>query len=159
MQEFFVTFEKELYVFLLSLIPVVELRGAIPVGIGMGLDVMTTFIVAVIGNIIPVPFILLLTRPFMSLIKKTKALKPFAEWIEGKIEKNREKIMRYSAFGLFLFVAIPIPGTGAWSGAIAASALDMRMKYALPSIVAGVVTAGVIMCFGTSLVKWVINIF
>ncbi|MBQ7718721.1 MAG: small multi-drug export protein [Clostridia bacterium] len=159
MQEFFVTFEKELYVFLLSLIPVVELRGAIPVGIGMGLDVMTTFIVAVIGNIIPVPFILLLTRPVMSWLKKTKALKPFAEWIEGKIEKNREKIMRYSAFGLFLFVAIPIPGTGAWSGAIAASALDMRMKYALPSIVAGVVTAGVIMCFGTSLVKWVINIF
>ena len=159
MQEFLSNFSNEIYVFFVSMIPVVELRGAIPMGIAMGLDTVTAFFIAVLGNLLPIPFILLLARPVMAWLKKTRVFTPLVNFLERRIEKNRDKIMRYSAFGLFLFVAIPIPGTGAWTGAIAASMLDMRMKYSLPSIFAGVVTAGVIMCFGSNLVKFVINIF
>lgn len=156
---FFEIFTRELYVALISMLPVVELRGAIPVGIGMGLNIFAVYIIAVLGNCIPVPIILWLARPAVKWLKSTKLLRPCAEMIERKTNKNRDKIMKYSAFGLFVFVAIPLPGTGAWSGAIAAALLDMRFRYALPSIVGGVMMAGLIMCFGTSAVQWIINLF
>lgn len=159
MTEFFDMFTKEIYVALISMLPVVELRGAIPVGIAMGLGKMTTFIVAVLGNIVPVPFILWLSRPVMKWLKKTKLFGRFAAWLEAKSSKNGDKIMRYSAIGLFIFVALPLPGTGAWSGAIAASLLDMRFKYAFPSVVCGVIAAGLIMTFGTTFVQWLIQLF
>ena len=159
MQSFLAEFTKEIYVFFTSMVPVIELRGAIPMGIAIGLGTVKTFFVAVLGNILPIPFILFLARPIMAWLKKTKVFSPLVDALEKKIEKNRDRIMRYSAFGLFLFVAIPIPGTGAWTGALAAAMFDMRMKYALPGIILGVLTAGVIMCFGSNLVRLLINIF
>lgn len=159
MLEFLNLLSKEFYVAFISMLPLIELRGAIPVGMTLGLSTIVTYIIAVIGNILPIPFILWFSRPIMAWLKKTKFLRPIAEKLEKKTEANRDKIMKYSAFGLFLFVAIPLPGTGAWSGALAAALLDMRFKYAFPSIVAGVMTAGLIMCFGTSIVQWIIGIF
>lgn len=133
-----------LWVFLISIVPIVELRGAIPVGASLGNHWAWNMIVCIIGNMLPVPFILLFIRHIIEWLKKTRFHK-IAEWIEKKAAKNSKKVMRFATFGLLLFVAIPFPGTGAWTGALVAAMLDMRMKYALPSIFAGVVVASVIM--------------
>lgn len=133
------------YVFLISMIPIVELRGAIPVGYALQLDLIPTFLICVIGNMIPVPFILWLITPFCNLLKKTKLFAWFPLWLEKKVAKNQDKVTKYAKLGLFLFVAIPVPGTGAWTGALIASFLDFRFRDALLSIFCGVLTAGVIM--------------
>jgi len=159
MAQFLSVFSKEIYIALVSMIPLIELRGAIPLGAALGLSALSTYIVAVLGNLIPIPFILWFARPIMAWIKKTKLLKPIADKLENKTLKNKDKIMKYSALGLFIFVAIPLPGTGAWSGALAAALMDMRFKYAFPSITLGVVTAGLIMCFGTEIVQWFLFFF
>lgn len=159
MLSFLEQISRELYIIFVSMLPVIELRGAIPMGIAMGFDTVTVFILSVLGNCLPVPLVLWLTRPAMAYLRKTKLFSPFAAWLERRTEKNREQIMKYSALGLLIFVAIPLPGTGAWSGAIAASILDMRFKYALPSIMLGVAGAGIIMCFGTKIVQYLIHVF
>lgn len=133
------------YVFLISIIPIVELRGAIPVAYAMGLGVIPSFLVAVIGNMLPVPFILLLITPFCNLLKKTRLFSWFPKWLDSKVEKNRHKVERYAFLGLFLFVAIPCPGTGAWTGSLIASFLGFDFKKSLLSVFMGVVTAGIIM--------------
>ena len=133
-----------LLVFLVSIVPIVELRGAIPFGASLGNEWLPNAIVSIVGNLLPVPFILLFIRHIIEWMKKTR-LHRVAEWIEKKAAKNTGKVMKYATFGLFLFVAIPFPGTGAWTGALVAAMMDMRMKYAVPSICAGVVVAAVIM--------------
>ncbi|MBE7024554.1 MAG: hypothetical protein E7408_00665 [Ruminococcaceae bacterium] len=158
MSTFLDTLSKELQVLLMAMVPVVELRGAIPYGAVLGLAPWTAFICAVIGNCLPVPLIILLARPFIKYLKKTRILGWFAHWMERKTEKNRDKIMKRSALGLFLFVAIPLPGTGAWTGALCAALLDLRFRFALPSILAGVLAAGCIMTFGTEIVKWFVGL-
>jgi len=159
MDTFLDIFTRELQVMLMAMTPIVELRGAIPYGAILGLDTLKTFAFAVIGNCLPVPFVIWLARPVVAYLKKTKLLGWFARWMERKTEKNKEKIMRRSALGLFLFVAIPLPGTGAWTGALCAALLDMRFRFALPSILSGVLAAGAIMTFGTELIKWVVQFF
>ena len=133
-----------LWVFFISLVPIVELRGAIPIGASLGNEWLPNMLLCIVGNLIPVPFILLFIRHIVSWLKKTRFSR-VAEWIENKAQKNSAKVMKYASLGLLLFVAIPLPGTGAWTGALVAAMFDMRMKYALPSIAAGVVTAAVIM--------------
>ncbi len=150
---------KEAYVAFISMLPIVELRGAIPIGAGLGLPLLPTYIVSVIANCIPVPFILWLAKPVIRFLKQTKLLAPLAERFERKAEQNREKIMKYTSFALFLFVAIPLPGTGAWTGSIIASILEVRPKYAIPAICFGVLGAGIIMSCGTGIVQWIINLF
>lgn len=159
MDTFLDIFTRELQVLLMAMVPVVELRGAIPYGAVLGLDTVTTFICAVIGNCLPVPLIIFLARPIIGYLKKTKILGWFARWMERKTEKNKDKIMKRSALGLFLFVAVPLPGTGAWTGALCAALLDMRYRFALPSIIGGVIGAGCIMTFGTEIVKWFVQLF
>lgn len=146
-------FWRYVLVLLVSMVPIIELRGAIPIGIGWGLKTIPTYLIGVIGNMIPVPFILLFIRAILKYMLKSERLKPIAEWIYRKAEKNTGKVEKYTTFGLFLFVAIPLPGTGAWTGALVAALLNIRMKYALPSIFAGVLTAGFIMTVGSELVK------
>jgi len=133
-----------IYTFIISMVPVIELRGAIPVGVGLGLPVWIAFAVSIIGNFIPVPFILLFIRVILKWMKGTKHLDKIAAWIEERAEKNSAKVLRYASMGLFIFVAIPLPGTGAWTGALIAALLNMRMKYALPSIALGILCAGII---------------
>lgn len=133
-----------IYVFLISMLPVIELRGSIPAGCAMGLPWYSCSLLSMIGNLLPVPFILLLIEWALGIMKKIRYLDRFAYWLEEKAEKNKEKITKYATFGLFLFVAIPLPGTGAWTGALVASLLHMKKTRAFVSIVCGVLTAGVI---------------
>lgn len=133
-----------LTVFLLSMLPIVELRGAIPVGASFGFPWFETFVISVVGNMIPVPFIILFSRGVFKWLKRTSFLKKVIEKIERKVENKSDKVLKYSVFGLFIFVMIPLPGTGAWTGALISSFLDIRLRYALVSIFAGVVVAGLI---------------
>ena len=133
-----------LKVFFCSMLPVIELRGAIPMGKALDFPWYVSFIIAVIGNCLPVPFILLFIRKILQWMKKIKHLDKIALWLEKKAQHKSQNVMKYASAGLFLFVAIPLPGTGAWTGALVAALMDMRFKYALPSIFAGVLGAGII---------------
>lgn len=150
---------RYLMTFLVSMLPIVELRGAIPIGTGLGLNLWWTLIISIIGNLIPVPFIILFARPIIRWLKRTKLFSPVALWLENKVEKNKEKITKYEKLGLFLFVAIPLPGTGAWTGSLVASFLEMRIKDSFPAIIGGVIGAGIIMTLGSQAVKFLISLF
>lgn len=134
-----------IYVFLCSMVPIIELRGAIPLGATLELPFYLNYIICVIGNMIPVPFILLFIRHILNWMKRLPKLDNIAIWVENKAEKNKAKVLKYATFGLFFFVALPLPGTGAWTGSLVAAMLDMRLKKAIPAIFLGVMTAGVIM--------------
>ena len=134
-----------LSVFFLSMIPVFELRGAIPLAAGLGMPFPESYIICVIGNMVPVPFIMLFARAIIKWLKRFPQFDRFILWIERKIEKNKAKILRFSVFGLIIFVMLPLPGTGAWTGALVATFLDMRLRTAIPSILIGVIISGLIM--------------
>ena len=132
----------ELKVILIAAMPIIELRGAIPVGIGLGMSPLHAGILGFLGSLIPVPFILFGIRPVFNYLKKTKRFKNFVEKITHKSMKKSDKIQRYGAWGLLIFVAIPLPGTGVWSGSLIAALLDMRFKWAFPAITVGNAIAG-----------------
>ena len=136
-----------LYVFFCAMVPLIELRGSILIGVGLDLPIWLNYIVSVIGNIIPVPFILLFIRGILSWMLTVPKLSKIAEWVHRKADKNKEKVLKYATFGLYIFVAIPLPGTGAWTGALIAAMLDMPLKKAFPSIALGVLGAGIIISF------------
>lgn len=138
-------FQKHLWILFISMVPIIELRGAIPAGAAFGLPFWSNYLICVIGNFLPVPFILLFIGYILDWMKKTKHFSRIALWLEEKAQRGSEKVQKYASLGLFLFVAIPLPGTGAWTGALVAALMKMRMKYALPSILCGVLVAGVIM--------------
>ncbi len=135
---------KELIVFFVSMLPILELRGSILAAGFLKMEFLSTFIIAVIGNMLPIPFVLLFLNKIFDWMKKTK-LRGVAERLENKAMKKSDQIRKYGKFGLFLFVAIPLPGTGAWTGSMIAALLRMRKRDALPWIFLGVVTAGLIM--------------
>ena len=137
--------KKCLWVFFISMVPIIELRGAIPVGFALEIPLWLNYVLCLVGNFLPVPFILLFIRKILSWMKNVKHLDKIALWLEEKAKKHSDKVMKGVASGLFLFVAIPLPGTGAWTGALVASLFNMRMRYALPAIFLGIVTAGIIM--------------
>ena len=129
------------------MVPIIELRGSVPVGVGMGLPLLPTLLVSILGNMVPVPFIILFFRKILIwLSKKSKWLASKVEWLEKRTAKKAEIIYKYELLGLLILVAIPLPGTGAWTGAMVAALLDIRMKNAVPVILAGVTIAGIIMC-------------
>lgn len=136
---------KELAVFLISLCPILELRGGMIAASMLGLELWKALPICVLGNLLPIPFILLFIRKILSLLKKTKLFRGLVEWVERKAEKNKAKITKYATWGLFLFVAIPLPGTGAWTGALVADALDIHVKKSFPTICLGVLMASAIM--------------
>ena len=152
MTEFFATaFGKAVYTFLISMIPVVELRGAIPIGTASGLDVFTATAVSVVGNLVPVPFIILFIRKIFYLIRKwLPKFDGFISRLEKRAEKKSDVVLNSAFWGLFILVAIPLPGTGAWTGALIAAMLDMRLKRAMPAIALGVVAAGIIVALATT---------
>ena len=135
-----------LYVFFCAMVPLIELRGSVIIGAGMGMPWFANLALSVIGNMIPVPFILLFIRRILAWMHKTKQFKGIAQWLEKKAHSKSDQVLKYASVGLMLFVGIPLPGTGAWTGALIAALLDMRMKYSLPAIFAGVCLGGVIMC-------------
>ena len=146
-----------LIVFGVSMVPLIELRGAIPYGVAFGLPLWLTFVIAIIGNMLPVPIIYFFARKVLVWGCDKKFIGRFFTWCLEKGEKGGKKLQEKAGRGLFwallLFVGIPIPGTGAWTGSLAAAFLDMPLRKAIPSIVAGVLTAGVvisIVTFGVS---------
>ena len=142
------SFGKEAIVFIISMIPILELRGALLVdGPLLGVPVSTAIPLCVIGNIIPVPFILLLITPIFNWMKGTKRLKPLVDKLEAKAMSKSDKIEKYEFWGLVLFVGIPLPGTGAWTGSLIAALLGIRFKKAFPAVIIGICMATVIMWF------------
>jgi uncharacterized membrane protein len=136
---------KVLVTFLLSCLPIVELRGAIPAGVVLGLPVLTSAAISAAGNILPVPFIILFMRRILVWMRKRSArLERIAIRLEAKARSKSDKLYKGEILGLLIFVAIPLPGTGAWSGALIAAVLGIRMKAALPAISVGVLIAGVL---------------
>ena len=141
------------FTLLVSMIPVVELRGGIPFGTALGLPPWAALCAAVVGNLIPVPFIIVyLRRIFLWLRRRFPKLTRLVDQLGRKAHLKGRKVSKYKYLGLFVFVAIPLPGTGAWTGALAAAFLDMPLRRALPSIFLGVVTAGLIMTLATGMV-------
>lgn len=132
-------------VFVLAMTPIVELRGAIPVGVGLNLDWRLVYLISVIGNMIPVPFVILFIRPIIEYLARTKRFGALAEKIQKRTMSKSVKVKKYKMVGLLLFVAIPLPGTGAWTGAALAGFMNMRLKDSVPMIFLGVLIAGVLM--------------
>ena len=136
--------------FLISMVPVIELRGAIPFGIAAGLSFPTALTVSLIGNIVFVPFAVLFIRKiFAWLKKKSDWLRKIVYKLEAKADRQKEKVLRYEFWGLVILVAVPLPGTGAWTGSLVAAMLDMQLKRAVPAICLGVLIAGIIVTLAT----------
>lgn len=135
-------FGKLLMTFLTAMVPVVELRGAIPLGVAAGLPPAVAAVTAMAGNMVPVPFILLLVRRIFRLLRQISWLGPRIDALEKRAHLKGRTVKKYRTAGLILLVAVPLPGTGAWTGALVADVLDIRMRTALPAIAVGVVIAG-----------------
>lgn len=150
-----------IYIFLISMVPLIEIRGSIPVAELMGLPTLQSYIVCIIGNMLPVPIIYLFARKVLiwGQSKSIPLFSKFCNFCMEKGEKGGAKLQEKAGKGLyvalFLFVGIPLPGTGAWTGTLAASILDMDFKKSVVAVMAGVVLAGLIMGFGTNAVIWI----
>ena len=139
---------KILTTFFISMVPIIELRGAIPWATGMGLSPWIAIPVAIVGNLVPIPFIILFIKKIFAWMRKVSPkLNKIVDKMEAKAEKNKDKVLKYAFWGLAIFVAIPLPGTGGWTGALVAAMLDMPLKKAFPSILIGILGAGVIIAF------------
>lgn len=145
---------KLMSTFILSMLPIIELRGGLPYGIAQGLDYPLALMAAILGNMVPVPFIIVYIRHVFAWLRKRRS------WWDEKITKLEKKahlkgriVHKYSAIGLCILVAIPLPGTGAWTGALVAAILDMRLKSAIPSIFLGVcIAAGIMTAVTTGII-------
>ena len=137
--------------FLMAMVPIIELRGAIPYGAGIaGLPIWQAALIAVLGNLLPVPFLVVFTRDvFAWMHKKSDKLNSIVLRMERKADKNKDVVLRYEFWGLMILVAIPLPGTGAWTGALVAAMMDMQLKRAFPAIALGVVVAAFIVTWVT----------
>ena len=136
---------KCMMVFGTAMIPVVELRGAIPLGISMGLPPLMVYVLAVLGNLLPVPFIILLVRRVFDWLRKGRFWGPKITAMERRAHLKGRMVRKYRLPGLVILVAVPLPGTGAWTGALVAALFDIRLRSALPAILLGVLLAGGIM--------------
>lgn len=155
--------KKYLIVLLISMVPLIELRGAIPYAVAFGLPTVPSFIIAIIGNMIPVPFIFLFARRILEWGKDKKAIGKFFSWCLEKGEKGGEKLKAKAGKGLYiallLFVGIPLPGTGAWTGTLAASLLNLDFKKSTLAAIGGVLLAGTIMLLASLGVLGAVNLF
>ncbi len=136
---------KELIVFIISLMPILELRGGLIAAALLNINIVRAFIICFIGNIIPIPFILWLITPIFDYLKKTKLFRGMVSKLEHKAMNKKDQIERLQYIGLLLFVGIPLPGTGAWTGCLIAALLNMDKKKAMLYSIMGVIMAGIIM--------------
>ena len=133
------------YTLMFSMLPIVELRGGIPLGVGMGLPLPLAVTAAVIGNMLPVPFIILfIRRIYLWHQRRIPPLRGLLERLERRVEEKKDLVLRYQFWGLLLLVAVPLPGTGAWTGAMVAAVMDLRIKRAVPAIFGGVLLAAAV---------------
>lgn len=169
------------YVFLISILPIVELRGAIPAGAALGVPFYWNYLAAVVGNMLPVPFILLFIPKILDLLERVKIFRPIVQWVRKKAHKYKGKILDYGRdadaenamedavprkkrlggwfWGLLFFVMIPLPGTGAWTGSLIASLFELPKRKSFMAALLGVLGAGVIMCLASYGVVGFLKIF
>jgi len=140
-----IKFGKEILVFIISLMPILELRGGLIASALLNLSPLKSYIICIIGNILPVPLILLLINKILSWMRNSKHFNKIANWLDKKVEKHKGQIEKYGYLGIILFVGIPLPGTGAWTGSLIASALEMDRKKTFIAVCAGVIMASIIM--------------
>ncbi len=143
--ELFKSGGKEVAIFIISLLPILELRGGLIAARILGVEFIKAFIICYIANILPVPFILLFINYLFNKMSKWKPTKKIVDWLSNKTLKKKEQIDKYGYFGLFLFVGIPLPGTGAWTGSLLAILLNLDKKKSFITIAIGVLAAGIIM--------------
>lgn len=139
------TIPEELIIFIISMFPVLELRGGMIAAKLLDVELLKAFVICFIGNIIPIPFILLFIRKIFEFLKKFNPTKKLVEKLESSSMRKSEKVKKGSKWGLLTFVAIPLPGTGGWTGALIAALLDMRIRISFPVIALGVLIANLIM--------------
>ncbi len=149
----------ELVVFIISLLPILELRGGLIAAAIVGIEWYIALPICIIGNILPIPFVLLFIRKIFEWLKTFKFMRKFVEKLDERAKKKSESINKFIVWGLFIFVAIPLPGTGAWTGALVADILDVRFKKAFPVIFAGIITAGLIVALVSYGIPWLISLF
>ena len=151
-------FKKLLWVFFISMVPIIELRGSIPVGCGLGLDAIPNLICAMLGNLLPVPFILLFIPQILDFMEKHRIFPRIVGWVQRKAHRGVEKMSASAEekgddqhripwgalIALFAFVAVPLPGTGAWTGSLIAATFGMKKRYSIPVIILGVLVAGIL---------------
>ena len=137
-------FEKLLITFGTAMVPVLELRGAIPVGVAAGLPPAVACVTAILGNLLPVPFVMLLFRRVADWLRGTAFFGPKIDWLERRAHLKGRLVRKYRLIGLVVLVGVPLPGTGAWTGALVASVLNIRMRNALPAILLGLVIAAAV---------------
>ena len=142
-----IAYGREILVFVISLMPILELRGGLLAAALLGLDPLPSYIISIIGNILPVPFILLLITKILDWMRnsKVKLFNKIANWLDEKVEKHKGKIEKFGYLGVVLFVGIPLPGTGAWTGSLIASVLNMDKKKTFAAVLLGIVMASIIM--------------
>lgn len=151
---------KYLITLFLGICPIIEIRGAIPVGVGLGLSYLESFIIGSIGNVIPIYFIIKYIRPLFDFFGRFKIFKVIIDWATEKATKHietNERLQNFVAFGLFLFVAIPLPGTGAWVGSLIANFLNVPVRKAFIPIILGVISAGIIVLVATGSIVTIFN--
>ena len=136
---------KELIILLVSMLPVLELRGGMIAAKLLGVPLLKAFVICYIGNILPIPFILLFIRKIFQFLKRFSGTRKIVEKLEVRSMRKSEKVKRWRNWGLLLFVTVPLPGTGGWTGALIAALLDIRIKTSLPIIALGVLIANLIM--------------
>lgn len=142
-----IAYGREILVFVISLMPILELRGGLLAAALLGLDPLPSYIISIIGNVLPVPFILLLITKVLAWMRnsKVKLFNKIANWLDEKVEKHKGQIEKYGYWGVVLFVGIPLPGTGAWTGTLIASVLNMDKKKTFLAVMAGLIMASIIM--------------
>ena len=136
----------DLVIFLISMVPILELRGGLIAASILRIDMIRAICICIMGNIIPIPFILLFITPIFTWLKSTSLFKPLVEKLESKAMGKSDSIQKYEFIGLMLFVGVPLPGTGAWTGSLIAALLGIKLKKAVPAIFLGLIMATVIMC-------------
>lgn len=142
-----IKYGREILVFIISLMPILELRGGILAAALLNLDPLPGYVISIIGNVLPVPFILFLITKVLAWMKNSKAnfFNKIANWLDEKVEKNKGQIEKYGYWGLLLFVGIPLPGTGAWTGTLIAAVLNLDKKKTFITVLGGILMASIIM--------------
>lgn len=149
---------REAIAFIISMVPILELRGGLVAASLLGIGMYKAIIICIVGNLIPIPFILFFITPIFKFLKKTKTFRPMVEKLEKKSMSKSAEIKKYEFWGLALFVGIPLPGTGAWTGALVAALLEMDLKKAFSAIVVGLAIATSIMTVISYGIPWVIRV-
>jgi uncharacterized membrane protein len=149
----------QLIILIISMIPILELRGGLIAAALLKINILHAIPICILGNLLPIPFILLLITPIFKWMKKTKLLQPMVEKLEAKSMEKSEQITKYEFWGLAIFVGIPLPGTGGWTGALIAALLEMQFKKSILSIFIGLFMATAIMCTITYGIPYIISLF